>query len=441
LERLARIGWLAGEVALGGAAEGVRRLVGTGGGPSENVFLTGPNGRRLARRLSTMRGAAMKLGQMLSMEGEDLIPKEVAQALSVLRSDGDAMPQSQLRRVLGRAWGRGWEERLREFDFEPIAAASIGQVHRAVTAGGETLAVKIQYPGVAASTESDVDNLAAALRFSGLIPRGVDISGLVAEAKRELRRESDYELEARNLERYRELIGDDPRFAAPTLHAALTTSRVLAMSHVPGLPLEDLCGPEHSQERRDVTASTLLELVLRELFEFRFVQTDPNLANYLWMPESEQIGLLDFGAAREIPESIASGYASLCLAVTRNDRPALRRAVMRLGLVDGRVPAADVDALLDFIELACEPFHHRGAYDFGASDLPARARAAAARLALRRELRGPPPTDILFVQRKIGGSFLTCARLRARVDVRGLLEEAIGRGALASDCPAVAAGA
>ena len=98
-------------------------------------------------------------------------------------------------------------------------------------------------------------------------------------------------------------------------------------------------------------------------------------------------------------------------------------------------------ALLDFIELACEPFRHRGPYDFGASDLPVRARETATRLALRREFRRPPPPDILFIQRKIGGSFLTCARLRARVDVRRLLEAAVARGALARGCPAIAAGA
>ena len=169
LERLARIGLLAGEIVVGGVAESVRRLA--GGESDAGLFVTQENAQRLAKRLSGMRGAAMKLGQMLSMEGEDLLPPEVADALSVLRADGDAMPASQLRRVLGRAWGTGWQKRLREFDWEPIAAASIGQVHRAVTLDGRELALKIQYPGVAQSIASDVDNLAVALRIEREVAR------------------------------------------------------------------------------------------------------------------------------------------------------------------------------------------------------------------------------------------------------------------------------
>ncbi len=116
LERLARIGWMAGEFAVGGLAEGAKRWAGSVPADAASVFLSGARAQKLARRLARMRGAAMKLGQLLSLEGEDLLPPEFSEALAVLRSTADAMPVSQVRRILGREYGKGWEERFREFD-------------------------------------------------------------------------------------------------------------------------------------------------------------------------------------------------------------------------------------------------------------------------------------------------------------------------------------
>ena len=150
------------------------------------------NAERLAARLANLRGAAMKLGQLVSLQGEDVLPPEFAQALAVLRSEAAPMPAAQLRRVLGREYGKGWERRFAHFDFEPVAAASIGQVHRARTRDGRDLALKIQYPGVARSIASDVDNVAALLRLFNLLPLDLDVAGIAAEAKRQLAQEADY---------------------------------------------------------------------------------------------------------------------------------------------------------------------------------------------------------------------------------------------------------
>lgn len=430
VERLARIGWMAGELALGGVAESVRRLAKGGDGEGGNPFLTGANGRRLAKRLSSMRGAAMKLGQLLSLEGEDLLPTEVAEALGILRADGDSMPRSQLRRVLGRAWGHGWEERFLEFDYEPIAAASIGQVHHAVALDGRQLALKIQYPGIARSIGSDVDNLAAALRLARLLPGEIDLRELLAEAKRQLRREADYKAEAESLRRYGELLAGSAEFAVPAVYDDLTTAHVLAMDQLMGPPLEDLCGPDHSQQRRDRAGRALLGLVLRELFEFRFVQTDPNFANYLWLPQSEQIGLLDLGAAREVPRDLSRLYALLCRSAMRGDRDGLYQVAVEMGLLAGDESRERRDLFVDFLELTSEPFRSSGAYDFRDSDVPRRAREMATRLAFQHGFLKPPPPDVVFLQRKLGGSFLLCARLGARVDVQSLLAESLERQGL-----------
>ncbi len=182
----------------------------------------------------------MKLGQLLSMEGEHLLPREFSAALALLRDSADIMPPAQLRRILGREYGKGWESRFESFDFEPDAAASIGQVHHAIARDGREMALKIQYPGVARSISSDVDNLGALLRASRLVPRGVDMAPLMREAKRQLRQEADYLLEADYLERYGERLADEPGFRVPALHRDFTTRRILAMDYAPGLPLEHL---------------------------------------------------------------------------------------------------------------------------------------------------------------------------------------------------------
>jgi predicted unusual protein kinase regulating ubiquinone biosynthesis (AarF/ABC1/UbiB family) len=421
-ERLVQLGWLAGRLALGGAAEGLRRL---GGAPNRgHPLLTSANAQRLASSLASMRGAAMKLGQLLSLEAEDLLPPEVSEALASLRDAGHAMPPEQLERVLHEAWGRDWSKRFQRFDFHPIAAASIGQVHAATTADGRELALKIQYPGVARSIDSDVDNLATALRLAKVLPGEIDFGPLIEQAKRQLRDEADYATEARHLRRYAALLGDEPGVLVPRVHEDFTTHGILAMDRLHGVPLEDLCGPEHTDAQRDATAALLLRIVLRELFEFHFVQSDPNFANYLWLRDG-RVGLIDLGAGYAAPESLCRAYARLFRASLREDRDALREIAREIGFLADTDAEPAVQALLDLIELVTEPFRQAGAYDFGSSDLPARAREKSLSLVFRHGFLRPPPPETLFLQRELGGTFLLCVRLRARVDARRLIEQSL----------------
>lgn len=424
LERLARIGWLAGEVTLGGIAEGARRLFG-GEGEASNIFVTRPNAQRLARRLSSLRGAAMKLGQLLSLEGDDYLPEEITAALAILRSDAHAMPNAQLRRVLGHAFGKGWERRFRTFGMEPVAAASIGQVHHAVTTDGREVALKIQYPGVARSIDSDVDNLASVLRLSRLLPGQLDLSAVLGEAKHQLREEADYHREADHLRRYGRLLADDPAFVVPRVHDDLTTSHVLAMDFIGGTPLDQL--GDLPQPLRNRIGTNLYRLLFRELFEFRFVQTDPNFANFLLLPESEHVALLDLGAARDVPEQLSQRYGQLFHATSRGDRLGVAQATQAIGFIEADERPDRIEGLVDFFLIACEPFRHRGAYDFGNSTVPPRVRAAGFELTARRGLLRPPPPHTIFLHRKIAGTFLLCARLGARVDVRAVMAPFLDR--------------
>jgi predicted unusual protein kinase regulating ubiquinone biosynthesis (AarF/ABC1/UbiB family) len=427
LERFGRIGWLVSELAVGGAIESARRLAGTGSHEAFSALLTPANGRRLANRLAHLRGAAMKLGQLISLEGDDFLPPEFTEALATLRADGDAMPEEQLVRVLAEEWTPAWRDRVAELDLAPVAAASIGQVHRAIAHDGSRLALKIQYPGVAESIDSDVDNLVTALRWSRLLPRDVDLTTLAAEAKRQLRREADYRLEAQHLTQYRTLLEDEPHLTVPRVVPELTGPRLLAMEYLSGVPLEDLCGPDHTQEARDAVGTALYRLLLRELFSLRFVQSDPNFANYLWLPDSRCIGLIDLGAAHTVPDRLASGYARLLRSALRGDRAGLRRFALEIGFVSPADGPERISGVVRLLEIGCEPFAAIGGYDFGRSDLAARLRDAALALAFDAGHTRPPPVETLFIQRKLAGTFLLCARLRARVPLRELTEELLAR--------------
>jgi predicted unusual protein kinase regulating ubiquinone biosynthesis (AarF/ABC1/UbiB family) len=428
--RFASVAMAAGELALGGLAEGVRRLAaggGAGGASSATVFLSADNARRLAARLARLRGGAMKLGQMISLQGSDLLPPEFAQALAILRSQAAPMPLAQLRRVLGREYGKGWQRRFAWFDEEPIAAASIGQVHRARTLDGRELALKVQYPGVARSIASDVDNIASVLRLMKVLPNNADIPAIAAEAARQLAQEADYLAEAASLERYAKLVADEPDLLVPRTHADLTTPRILAMDYMAGEPLETLADPAVAQVTRDAVGTLLERLMFRELFEFGTMQTDPNFANYLWQPDTGKVVLLDFGATMRFDATFVDAYARITRAVMAGDRDAVARCAIDIGYAVEGDPDELVDATVELIMLVCEPLRQRGRYDFAASDLPSRARALGFDLGIRQGLLRVPPPQTMFLHRKLVGSFLTLAHIGARVDARSLVRPLLDR--------------
>jgi predicted unusual protein kinase regulating ubiquinone biosynthesis (AarF/ABC1/UbiB family) len=338
------------------------------------------------------------------MESGDLLPPALAEILGRLRSDARAMPKAQVKGVLDAQWGKGWEKRFTHFSYTPMAAASIGQVHRAQTKDGRDLAIKIQYPGVVESIDSDVDNVAALFRMSGLMPKEMDIKPLLRDAKRQLHDEADYLREAGYLSRYGELLADAPDYALPQLHADLTTARVLAMSVVGGVPIETLA--DAPQDERDRVMTLLFALLLRELFEFRLVQTDPNFANYRFEPDTRQLILLDFGATRPYKASMANEFRRLMKGAMAGDRDQMNTAALAIGYYDTSTQDRHRQTVLDMGEMALEPFTHDGPYDFGACDVlaaPARTRhrtgpgprllatAAVRRHAAATQVRRPVP--------------------------------------------------
>lgn len=428
--RFGQFGRLAGTVAGGMIAEGARRIARGERPPLRDMLLTPGNVGRIADRLAHLRGAAMKLGQMISMDAGDLLPAELTQIMGRLRDSAHHMPTAQLLNVLEREWGPDWRTRFRHFELRPIAAASIGQVHKAVARDGRTLAIKVQYPGVRESIDADVDNVATLLRVSGAIPRDLEIAPLLQEAKRQLAEEADYEREGRQMALFGRLLADSPEFLVPTLEADLTTPRILAMTYLDGLPIESL--ETAPQAARDTAARTLMALVLRELFEFGVMQTDPNFGNYRIQPDG-RIVLLDFGAARPVEPATTQAYRSLLRAGLSGDGDAVRTAALDAGFLGSAAVTRHGERVDAMIAVILGELNRPGLFDFGDRRFVAGLRDPGLEIAADTVAWHLPPTDVLFVQRKISGTALLAARLRARVDVQELAWAQIGHPA---DCAA-----
>ena len=421
LSRLARLGSLASGVAGGILAEGARQLAQGRRPKISDLLLTPANARRVAEQLAQLRGAAMKVGQLLSMDAGDLLPPELGEILSRLRADARPMPMSQLVVVLNEHWGPSWERHFTQFSFTPMAAASIGQVHSARDQHGRQLAIKVQYPGVRQSISSDVDNVASLLRISGLLPKSLDIQALLDEAKRQLHDEADYRLEAAHLMHFRRLLADRPEFLLPEVQEALSNSHILAMSHVQGEPVEALL--KSPQAERDRVVGLLFELLFREIFEFHLVQTDPNFANYRYDAASRRLILLDFGATRAYAPATVAAYRQLMTSAAAGSRAGVGEAAEAIGYFQAGIRDDHRQAVLDIFETACEPLRHQGPYDFGRSDLAARIRDAGMVLGMDRDFWHSPPADALFLHRKLGGLYLLAAKLGARVDLASLFAQ------------------
>ncbi len=416
LSRLASFGQMAGGIAGGMIAEGARRLSQGQRPQLSDMLLTPANAMRVTDQLSRLRGAAMKLGQMISLDAGDVLPAELTAILSKLRDSAHFMPPAQLQRVLDTEWGAGWRRRFKHFEATPIAAASIGQVHRATMPDGRVLAIKVQYPGIAASIDADVDNVGSLLRLSSLLPTTLDIAPLLSEAKRQLHEEADYLREADQMRRYQALLAENPAFILPAPVDELSGKNVLAMDFIKGQPIETLASAP--QETRDAVMSALITLTLRELFEFGYMQTDPNFANFRWQAESQRIVLLDFGAARAVPPHIVAAYRELMVAGLTEDRAALRAALLSIGFVAPATLERHGPAIDAMIDILIEHLGKPGLFDFADRSFVDRVRHHAETIVADRAAWHIPPADTLFVQRKVSGTALLAVRMQARMPLR-----------------------
>ncbi|XP_022381060.1 atypical kinase COQ8B, mitochondrial isoform X2 [Enhydra lutris kenyoni] len=389
ISRLANFGGLAVGLGLGALAEVAKKSLLGGRLPSDNSFIS-PQLQRIFERV---------------------------------RQSADFMPRWQMLKVLEEELGKDWQAKVASLEEVPFAAASIGQVHQGTLRDGTEVAVKIQYPGVAQSIQSDVQNLLAVLKMSVALPEGLFAEQSLRALQQELAWECDYRREAACAQSFRQLLADDPFFRVPAVIKELCTTRVLGMELAGGVPL-DQC-QSLSQDIRNQICFQLLRLCLRELFEFRFMQTDPNWANFLYDASSHQVTLLDFGASREFGTEFTDHYIEVVMAAANGDRDRVLQKSRDLRFLTGFETKAFSEAHVEAVMILGEPFATPGPYDFGAGDTARRVQGLIPVL-LRHRLR-PPPEETYALHRKLAGAFLACARLRAHIACRDLFQDTYHR--------------
>jgi aarF domain-containing kinase len=378
--------------------------------------------KQIAQTLGQLKGAAMKAGQLLSIELRDVFPREVTEALSALQSSGEPVRFAEIESIVREELG-GEKMRQLVIDASPLASASIGQVHRAQWQRGDgstvQLALKVQFRGIADTIDSDLKLLEKIARmFLTVSLKDIDLSGTFEELKDVLKREADYEHEAQRLEEYRQHSRQIDNVTLPQCFSELSTKRVLALSYEPGLTLDHFLKSAPPLAQRVSFASTLLDLYFREFFDWGLVQTDPNFANFLFRPNRNEIVLLDFGATRAYSPEFRADYRRLLLSSFARDRDAAYQTALKLGLISAQEGPAARNALHELLEAVLSIFSDASQpYDFTSPDS---AELAASKLkAFYRELKcSPAPAQLIFLHRKLGGVHSMGKALGVRVDLR-----------------------
>jgi len=382
----------------------------------------------MASEMGKLKGSVVKIGQMMALYGEYFLPKEITDALHTLEESTAELEWSAIETQLREELGAAKLAKL-EIDETPLAAASLGQVHRARhIEDGQELCIKVQYPGVAKSIDSDFNAIIQLLTFSQMITSKRAFEQWFREARAMLHQEVDYLQEAHNTEFAAQMLAADKRYIVPQVFREFSSKKILTTSYEAGLVVTDEQVKKLPLRRRNHLAKASLDLFLTELFVWGEIQTDPNFGNYRIRrgngKQADQLVLLDFGAMKKFPPGFLNPFRSMISAAHHERRDEFLKSAIALEFMRADYPEEVLqnfaDVAMGIIEPLAANYHNvpdfalnpKGEYRWAESKLPRRVAKKASQASLSKYF-ALPPKEFMFMNRKLMGVYSFVKTLEA----------------------------
>ena len=381
---------------------------------------------QIADTLGELKGAVMKVGQIAS-QTQDFLPREFSEALEKLQKEAPPMPFDVIVEQIESELGKPLGELFEYLQEAPYASASIGQVHRGRLHDGTDVIVKVQYPGVDESCDSDLKQLRTALRLGGLLkmPKK-SVDQLFAEIRERLQEELDYENEARNIGLFREFHMDQPWVLIPEVVDSHSTRRVLTMELVEGDHISQVTPDRYDQDTINLIGHRIFTLMADQLFRFQCIHGDPHAGNFAYRPDGTII-LYDFGCVKKLKPEIVEAYRKALSAALAGDYQALDGHLIDLGARVENQPAVDEAYYAMWRDILIVPFLDDEPYDFAEADIHKRV-AAKTSTVFKYLDYFKPPVESIFIDRMIAGHYWMLKRLGVQAAFRSELEKYLKAG-------------
>ncbi len=370
------------------------------------------SGERIAQTLGELKGAAMKVGQMASV-AQDVLPKELSSALKTLQNEAPPMPYEVIAEQIEKELGAPPDVLFNHFDKEPFASASIGQVHRAQVDDGREVVVKVQYPGVDESVDSDLRHLKLALMASGMVKMDRrNLNMLFKEMRARLHEELDYCNEADNVRTFRKFHERHPFIVVPEVVGERSSQRVLTLTYEEGHNINTLDEHNYPQEIRNLIGKNLFELSLSQIFDLQAIHADPNPANFAFR-EDGTIVLYDFGCVKKLKPEIVKAYGATLWAGWTEDYPTVEKGLLALGARRPDGPPVETEFYRDWRNLILTPFLQEEPFDYSTSTLHEDIKKLVPRI-FKRIASFQAPVEIVFIDRVVAGHYGNLRTIRSK---------------------------